>query len=464
MTRTEDQVLASSFRDPDGVLFERGGVLYRQVNHSGAAGYDLMMNSGLYQKLVKAGQLIPHQEVEIEPLDPVRVHKILHPEPVPFISYPYEWSFSQLKDAALTTLSIQKKALAAGMILKDASAYNIQFLRGKPVLIDTLSFDPYQDGQIWDGYRQFCQHFLAPLALMAHVDIRLSQLLRIHLDGIPLDLAARLLGSKSWLKPGLFVHLSLHARAQRAYQDPAKTQSQPRGSLRKEGLLGLVDDLRNTIKKLTWTPAGTEWGDYYNQTNYSSRAFDHKSQIISGWIEQINPQVVWDLGANNGAFSRIASQRGCRTLAFDIDPAAVEHNYLHVRQTKEENLLPLLQDLTNPSPAVGWANQERGSLAARGPADLLFSLALIHHLALSNNTPLERIAAWFSTLGKSLIIEFVPKSDSQVQLLLASREDIFPDFTREGFEAAFSTYWEIVETVQVVESDRILYRMTAKPA
>ena len=464
MTRTEDQVLASSFRDPDGVLFERGGVLYRQVNHSGAAGYDLMMNSGLYQKLVKAGQLIPHQEVEIEPLDPVRVHIILKPEPVPFISYPYEWSFSQLKDAALTTLSIQKKALAAGMILKDASAYNIQFLRGKPVLIDTLSFDPYQDGQIWDGYRQFCQHFLAPLALMAHVDIRLSQLLRIHLDGIPLDLAARLLGSKSWLKPGLFVHLSLHARAQRAYQDPAKTQSQPRGSLRKEGLLGLVDDLRNTIKKLTWTPAGTEWGDYYNQTNYSSRAFDHKSQIISGWIEQINPQVVWDLGANNGAFSRLASQRGCRTLAFDIDPAAVEHNYLHVRQTKEENLLPLLQDLTNPSPAVGWANQERGSLAARGPADLLFSLALIHHLALSNNTPLERIAAWFSTLGKSLIIEFVPKSDSQVQLLLASREDIFPDFTREGFEAAFSPYWEIVETVQVAESDRILYRMTAKPA
>jgi len=464
MTRTEDQVLASSFRDPDGVLFERGGVLYRQVNHSGAAGYDLMMNSGLYQKLVKAGQLIPHQEVEIEPLDPVRVHIILKPEPVPFISYPYEWSFSQLKDAALTTLSIQKKALAAGMILKDASAYNIQFLRGKPVLIDTLSFDPYQDGQIWDGYRQFCQHFLAPLALMAHVDIRLSQLLRIHLDGIPLDLAARLLGAKSWLKPGLFVHLSLHARAQRAYQDPAKTQSQPRGSLRKEGLLGLVDDLRNTIKKLTWTPAGTEWGDYYNQTNYSSRAFDHKSQIISGWIEQINPQVVWDLGANNGAFSRLASQRGCRTLAFDIDPAAVEHNYLHVRQTKEENLLPLLQDLTNPSPAVGWADQERGSLAARGPADLLFSLALIHHLALSNNTPLERIAAWFSTLGKSLIIEFVPKSDSQVQLLLASREDIFPDFTREGFEAAFSPYWEIVETVQVAESDRILYRMTAKPA
>lgn len=462
MTRTEPFGLASSFRDPDGVLFEHNGVLYRQVNQSGAAGYDLLIVSGLYQKLVSAGQLIPHQEVTGEPLDPARVFKILQPERVPFISYPYEWSFSQLKDAALTTLSIQKKALNAGMILKDASAYNIQFLRGKPVLIDTLSFDPYQDGQAWDGYRQFCQHFLAPLALMAYVDIRLSHLVRIYLDGIPLDLASRLLGTKAWLKPGMLIHIGAHARAQRAYQDPAKSQSQPHAAIRKDGLLALVDDLRNVIKKLTWKPGGTEWGDYYNQTNYSSQAFDHKSKIIADWIEQIDPRVVWDLGANNGAFSRIASRHGCQTLAFDIDPAAVEDNYLRVKQNQEQNLLPLLQDLTNPSPAIGWSNQERNTLTDRGPADLLLALALVHHLALTNNTPLERIAGWFRSIGKTLIIEFVPKSDSQVQKMLASREDIFPTYTREGFEAAFSQHWNIVETIPLAESDRFLYRMTAK--
>lgn len=462
MSRTEGRGLASSFRDPDGMLYELNGVLYRQINHSGSAGYDLLMASGLYQKLVNAGQLIPHQEAAVEPHDSARVYKILQPERVPFISYPYEWSFSQLKDAALTTLSIQKKALGAGMILKDASAYNLQFLRGKPVLIDTLSFDLYQEGQAWDGYRQFCQHFLAPLALMAYVDIRLNHLLRIYLDGIPLDLASRLLGPKSWLKPGLLIHIGAHARAQRAYQDPAKTRSRPRAAIRKEGLLALVDDLRNVVKKLTWKPSGTEWGDYYNQTNYSSQAFDHKSKLIAGWIEQIDPKVVWDLGANNGAFSRIASRHGCQTLAFDIDPAAVEDNYLHVKQTKERNLLPLLQDLTNPSPAVGWSHQERDSLTARGPADLLLALALVHHLALSNNTPLERIAAWLRTLGKTLIIEFVPKSDSQVQKMLASREDIFPAYTREGFEAAFSHHWDIIEAVPLAESERFLYRMAAR--
>lgn len=463
MTTSNTRILTASFRDPDGFLFERAGVLYRQVNQSGAAGYQQLMDSGLYQKLLKARQIVPHIEVDIEPHDAEAAYKIIQPERVPFVSYPYEWSFSMLKDAALTTLSIQRKALLAGMTLKDASAYNIQFLNGKAMLIDTLSFDPYVEGRTWDAYRQFCQHFLAPLALMARKDIRLGQLLRVHMDGIPLDLAAALLSPGMWLNSGLMMHIGLHARAQKSYSDPSKAVSKPASqSLKKEGLLALIDSLRNTVKKLTWKPAGTEWGDYYNQTNYSDQAFQHKKQLIGGWIEKIDPANVWDLGANNGEFSRIASQTGCFTAAFDIDPAAVEQNYRQIRQDKEANLLPLLQDFTNPSAGIGWANRERDALAQRGPADLLLALALIHHLALSNNTPLVKISEYFRELGQALIIEFVPKSDSQVQRMLASREDIFPDYTPEGFETAFSRHWEIIEQVPIAESGRTLYWLKGK--
>lgn len=461
---SDSTIHSASFRDPDGFLFEREGILYRQINQSGASSYQSLIESGLYERLIKARQIIPHRETDAQPLDPLSAWKVIQPELVPFISYPYEWSFSMLKDAALTTLSIQRKALEAGLTLKDASAYNIQFVQGKPLLIDTLSFDPYVDGKPWDAYRQFCQHFLAPLALMSRVDIRLGQLLRVYMDGIPLDLASELLSPGIWLNGGLMMHIGLHARAQKAYADPSKAAAKPSAArpMKKESLMALVDSLRSTVKKLEWKPAGTEWGDYYQQTNYSGRAFDAKRQVIAGWIEKIQPAQAWDLGANNGEFSRIASQAGIFTASFDIDPAAVEQNYRQIKSAKEANLLPLLQDLTNPSAGIGWANRERDALVQRGPADLLLALALIHHLALTNNTPLTQISAYFRELGRSLIIEFVPKSDSQVQRMLSSREDIFTDYTQEGFEAAFSRHWEIIERAPVTDSDRVLYWLKGK--
>ena len=215
----------ASFRDPSGFLFTRDGVLYRQVNQVYAEDYRKLMDSGLYAKLVKAGLLIPHTEVDIEPANKKLAFKVLCPEYVPFISYPYEWSFGQLKDAALATLSIQKRALKAGMVLKDASAYNIQFQRGKPTLIDTLSFEIYQEGEPWVAYRQFCQHFLAPLALMAYQDVRLSQLLRVYIDGIPLDLASELLPARTRWNLGLATHIHLHARAQKRYAEVAVSEA-----------------------------------------------------------------------------------------------------------------------------------------------------------------------------------------------------------------------------------------------
>ena len=453
--------LSASFRDPSGFLFTREGTLYRQVNRKYQKEYERLMESGLYEKLVKAGLLVPHTEVNDVPAESGECFKVIRPARVSFISYPYEWSFGQLKDFALATLSIQKRALKAGMSLKDASAYNIQFLRGKATLIDTLSFELYKEGQPWVAYRQFCQHFLAPLALMALKDVRLSQLLRVYIDGIPLDLASELLPWRTRLNFGLLTHIHLHAGAQKKYSgEEVKSRG---GSMSKQAMTGLIESLESTVRKLDWKPGGTEWGNYYDITNYSDSAFDHKKQLVGDWTRRVQPSLVWDLGANNGVFSRVAAEANgeAQVISWDIDPAAVEQNYRQVKTEKHERLLPLLLDLTNPSPAIGWANRERDSFGERGPADLTLALAVIHHLAISNNVPLPQLADFFAATGKWLVIEFVPKPDSQVQKLLASREDIFPDYTREGFEAAFSPKFKLHEAVPVKESERVLYLMEA---
>jgi hypothetical protein len=444
-----------SFRDPSGFLFCRDGLIYRQVNDVYREDYDHLMESGLYEDLVGAGLLIPHQEVQIEPAQSERAYKTIRPELIGFVSYPYEWCFSQLKDAALTTLKIQKRALDYGMSLKDCSAYNIQFMRGKPVFIDTLSFERYEQGQPWVAYRQFCQHFLAPLALMAYKDIRLNQLLRVYLDGAPLDMASSLLPLRTRFRLSLLFHIHLHARAQKRFADKSVDTSRRR--LGRWGMLGLIDNLESAVRRLRWRPKGTEWADYYEDTNYSSDSLAHKSQIVAGFLDTINPHTVWDLGANVGMFSRLASDKGIETISFDIDPAAVEKNHLECVKRGETKLLPLVIDLTNPSPGIGWDNAERTSLSQRGPADAVLALALLHHLAISNNVPLGMIASFLRSLCNWLIIEFVPKTDSQVQRLLSSRKDIFPDYTQLAFEEAFGQYFSTENAVGIRGSERTLY-------
>jgi hypothetical protein len=456
-----DMVNPGSFRDPDGFLFSRDNRLYRQINHPGKEDYDLLVNSGLYKELVDLHLLIPHTEEDIPFADPGKGYKIICPEYIPFISYPYEWSFSQLKNAALTTLKIQKLAFDKGMSLKDSSAYNIQFKDGKPILIDTLSFEKYKEGEPWIAYRQFCQHFLAPLALMSLKDIRLGQMLRIYIDGIPLDLAASLLPRSARFNILLYMHIFLHAKSQEKHKED-KTLKKTGRKVSKLGFQGIIHSLETAVKKLKWKPEGTEWDDYYNDTNYSIQAIEHKKHTVIKYIEQAAPQTVWDLGANNGLFSRIASDKGIPTVAFDIDPSAVEKNALLIEEKKEKHILPLLLDLTNPSPGTGWENKERSSFIDRGPVDLVLSLALVHHLAISNNVPLPKLAAFFSKLCRFLIIEFVPKTDSQVQRLLVSREDVFAVYNRETFEKEFSRYFDILESVDITDSQRTLYLLKKK--
>src|SRR4030042_4494997 len=350
------------------------------------------MSSGLYQGLVDHNLLIPHQEIGIEPAVPEIAYKIIKPEMIRFISYPYEWCFSQLRDAALTTLKIQRKALDFGMSLRDSSAYNLQFKNGRPIFVDTLSFGSYREGQPWVAYRQFCQHFLAPLALMSYKDVRLSQLLRTYIDGIPLDLTSRLLPWRTRLRFSLFSHIHLHARSQRHFADKQINTGQQRMS--HYARLGILNSLESAVKKLSWQPGGTEWVDYYQEANYSTQAFEQKRAIVAAFLDRVRPSTVWDLGANIGMFSRLASDRGIPTVSFDLDPAAGEKNYRACVASGDTCVLPLVTDLANPSPSIGWENKERMSLRERGPGDGVLALALVHHLAISNNIPLSRIAGF----------------------------------------------------------------------
>lgn len=461
-----DENIASSFRDPSGFVFKRDGVVLRQVNRAYQEDYDSLMSSGLYTELTKSGLLIPHEELEADAAQPSLCYKIIKPRQIPFISYPYEWPFSALKHAALATLSIQRKAMDKGLVLKDASAYNIQFVNARPVFIDTLSFESYNEGEPWVAYRQFCQHFFAPLMLMSKSDVRLNQLSRVFIDGIPLDLASGLLPARSRLNVATMMHIHMNSKMQARHADAAGEDAKPTSTsareLTRQGLIGIVESLQSAIKKLRWEPKGTEWGDYYENTNYTDDAAKNKQAIIESYIDAAKPADLWDLGGNTGVFSRIASHRGIPTVCFDIDPAAVEKNYLCCVENNEENLLPLVLDLTNPSPGMGWSNAERETVAARGPADMAMALALIHHLAISNNVPLHEVAAFFARLCNSLIIEFVPKSDSQVKRLLATRKDIFPNYTQEGFEQAFSTSFSIEKAEEVTGSERTLYLMRTR--
>ena len=452
--------IKSSFRDPSGFLFSDGNILYRQVNNSYKKEFEHFIESGLYDELVKKELLISHEEVDVNSSEPEKLYKIIKPKMINFISYPYEWSFNQLKDAALVTIEIQKIALDYGMTLKDASAYNVQFFNGKAIFIDTLSFELYEEGQIWKGYKQFCQHFLAPLALMSHRDIRLNQLLRIYLDGIPLDLTAELLPMRTRSMFSLLAHIHTHSKNQKNYEE--KNLEIKNKNFSKTKFIGIIESLHSAIQKQNWDLEKTEWGNYYSDTNYSDTAIQDKKEIISNLIEKNDPKEVWDIGGNIGLFSRIASNKGIPTVCFDNDPLAIEKNYLEIKQKNEKNILPILLDLTNPSTDIGWQNNERDSFLKRGPAELVMALALVHHIAISNNVPLELIAEFFSRFTKKLIIEFVPKSDTQVKRLLATREDVFFEYDKKNFEKQFEKFFNILDQKEIKESVRTIYYMENK--
>ncbi len=447
----------SSFRDIDGFVYEKDGNIYRQINWSYQQDYDMFKNCGLYDKLVSQKQIISFEEVSSS--DNIG-YKTIKPTKIDFISYPYEWCFSAYKDAALLTLEIQKTAIKYGMTLKDATAYNIQFHQGQPIHIDTLSFTAFDENLPWPAYKQFCQHFLAPLALMSYKDIRLSSLMKNYIDGIPIDLASKLL--PKILPLGLMFNIHLNAWFQKKFSSSYNINNKQMKSMSLQKHLALIDGLEHTILSLKYPYHRSEWNYYYKDNNYSSISMKSKEKIVKQMIKSL-PQVhkLWDIGANDGHFSRNNSSK-IQNICFDIDAMVVESNYQQAKQNKERNITPLILDLLNPSPAIGFNNNERKTIIDRGKPDVVLALAILHHLAIGNNIPFDYIASYFSLISPNLVIEFIPIEDSQVQKLLCSKAKSFDRYNQQEFENVFSKYFSIIKKQKISDSLRYIYLMNKK--
>jgi hypothetical protein len=452
---------AASFRDPSGFIFFREGKPFRQINRRYKEAFRHLIQSGLYEELVREQLLIPHVVVEEYPegsRDPLAV---IAPEEIPFISYPYEWCFEQLQEAALVTLRIQLKAMERGMTLKDATAFNIQFLEARAIHIDTLSFDIYRDGQPWMAYNQFCKHFLAPLVLMATRDLRLGRMSAQFLDGIPLDIASSLLPTRTRFHPLLLAHI--HAHGKMAAKDSNNERSrESMGTVKKSGLVLMLQSLERYIASLK--PKGSSlWARYYDECTYTEGDLGQKTALVNSFLDQIGDvATLWDLGANTGHLSRLATSRGIRTLALDYDPWAVSRCYADAKRRGDKLMLPLVQDLTNPTPALGVRNKERDSLIDRANADVVMGLALVHHLTIGANVPFPLVARLFADIGRYAIVEFVPATDPQSQRLMRFREEVFDTYSQDSFEHAFKELFDVLRSEPVGESGRVLYLMARR--
>ncbi len=450
----------SSFKDPSGFVFMQDGMVYRQINHSYSHHYDHLLSSGLYQELVNQNWLIAH--TEINSATPIAdAYKIIRPQTVRHISYPYEWSFSQLKAAALLTLKIARKSLAFKMILKDATPFNIQFHNGKPVFIDTLSFECYREGTPWVAYRQFCETFLAPLALMSYRDGSANAALTTHIHGLPMKQTATALPFSSYFNVGLLMHIHLQAWFQgNASQGKPNTKVR---ELSKQRLEAMLSHLEKTVSNLSLQTNKGVWGAYYQTGVLDQEYVVEKSSVIEQFIANRSYSSAIDLGSNSGHFSRLLASKGIHVVAVDSEHSCIDELYQVCKTDTIENILPLLIDLSNPTPAIGWMNTERGSFMERfASRDLVVALALVHHLAIGRNVPFAKIAAFCAQLGEDLIIEFVPKSDPKVQLLLAHREDVFVQYTSKDFHEAFQQYYNLMEEVAIAGTERVLYLFKKK--
>ncbi|MEO6289914.1 MAG: class I SAM-dependent methyltransferase [Ginsengibacter sp.] len=447
----------ASFKDPSGFVFKKDNLLYRQVNKSYAEDYDLLMTSGLYKDLVGKKYLLNHSETTENFSGSADWYKTILPEQLSFTSYFYEWCFGQLKDAALLTLAVQKMAIKYGMVLKDATPSNVQFHKGRPVLIDTLSFEKYDQSQPWIAYRQFCECFLFPLYLQKYLGIDLQKLMLAWPDGIPATVTKKMLPLKSNFNLGVGLHVSL--------QSKIKTSKNPvnyRGKFNQEKMLQLVANLEDNIKVCILKKDKTTWSNYYAETIISQSYLSKKADIFHELINAASFKTVLDIGANDGFFSKLIAEKAKMVVAIDFDVNCINSLYDHTRKQKITNILPLCIDIANPTPASGFNNTERSSFLHRSHFDMVLALALVHHLAIGKNIPLQNIAASFKAIATTLIIEFISKEDEKVKQLLQHRKDIFSNYAEAGFEEAFGEYFNIIAKTNIPGTYRIMYLLKRK--
>jgi SAM-dependent methyltransferase len=457
-----------SFRDRTGRVFYSDGAVFRGLSKQALKEWKTLSSTAFFRRLMAEGKLVYTEQVGSSSTpDAAQIGKwaaILKHQPIPFISYPYEWSFSMLKDAAMLQLDLLLAALSENMILKDASPFNIQWIGTNPVFIDIPSFEKLLPGEPWVGYRQFCQMFLYPLFLQAYKDVPFQPWLRGSIDGIEPERCNQLMTVRDLLRPGVFAHVYLQTKAQSLH---AQTERDIKKDLRVAGfnqtlIKANVSRLRKIVQRLMWKRTASEWSDYVSRNTYTDTDREKKEVFVRQVVQSRPWRLVWDLGCNTGTFSRIAAENARCVVALDADQVAIDRLYQALKSEGQTTILPLVGNVADPSPNLGWRGLERKALTERGKPDLTLCLALIHHLVISANIPLKESVDWLAGLGTEVVIEFVTKADPMVQTLLRNKRDNYTDYEVEYFESCLAEAFYVVRREELTSNTRILYYAQVK--
>jgi hypothetical protein len=470
---TSARVEPGSFRDRDSRVLIAPDCVYRVLSSRGAEDWRALAGSTLFERLVAAGTLVATEEAEVDALGPDAVDllpggtaAVLRHERIPFVSYPYEWTFAMLRDAALMTLDLELDALDEGLTLKDASPYNVQWRGSTPVFVDLGSFERLREGEPWAGYRQFCMLFLYPLMLQAYRGVPFRPWLRGSIDGIAPRRAARLFTVRDRLRRGVLSHVLLHARLERRYESREGGEVKRdlrRASFKPDLIKANLRRMRKLVSRLEWEPGATAWTGYREGCTYSDADDERKRAFVRDAIASRRQGLVWDMGCNDGAYARIAAENASSVVAFDSDDATVDGLYRALRSEGEQRILPLVADLADPSPGLGWRGLERRSLEDRGRPDMALALAVIHHVSITANVPVAEFLRWLRSLDCSVVIEFPKRQDPMVRRLLSGkREGSNSDYELQTFERLLAELFEVERSEPLPSGTRVLY--LARPA
>ncbi len=452
---------SGSFRDRSARVFTSGEQVYRALSNEAYANWQQVSKQPFFLQRSLAGQIVGSEELSSDErqkfLLPGNVAAVLRHERIPFISYPYEWSFAMLRQAALVHLELLTDAVSSGLILKDASPYNVQFRGSQPVFIDLGSFTPLVPGEPWLAYRQFCEMMLFPLLLQAYRGVDFQTILRSQLEGIPARQFIQWMRWSDLFRPGVFTNGWLQSVLE------SKTQAAPGSTvsdLQKSGfnlqmIERMLKNLKRIIERLKWVPRQTQWTSYNDTLSHVADDSPAKSEFVHNICRTKQRRLVWDLGCNDGRYSKIASQQASTVIAMDQDHACVDHLFNSSFESRS-NILPLCIDLANTSPAQGWRGHERKRLEDRGRPDLVICLGIIHHMVLAANIPLPDVVDWLASLGGELILEFPSKQDAMVRALLRNKHDQYEDYSLEHLESELQKHFRIQQRQSLPSGERTL--------
>jgi len=451
-----------SFRDRKARIFYRDEAVYRVLNAEAMKDWEALSATRFFAERQAQGQIVRTVQVEDDAAlaaeDGQAWAGVLRHDRVPFVSYPYEWPFSMLRDAALLHLDLLLAALSEDLILKDSSSFNIQWQGCAPVFIDIPSFERLESGSAWAGYRQFCELFLYPLMLQAYKGVSYRPWLRGSIDGIDAESCLGLMSLRDYLRPGVLKHVALQAKMKARYAD---TSLDVKGELKTAGfpvelIVANVRHLRKIIRGLPGPAGGSEWSEYVDTGHYDAADQERKETFVSDAVGS-RRRLVWDLGCNTGLYSAIAAKSSDYVVALDADQMSIERLYQRLAQESCHNVLPLVGNLADPVPDLGWRGLERRSLLRRGSPDLVLALALIHHVVITANIPLREFVEWLADLGADLVIEFVSKQDPMVEKLLRNKADIYTDYEQDYLETCLRSRFELTGRVELMGGRRVLY-------